>query len=378
MDSIKYKGTINQSIIEFLRTLYSGRRLVIRTAIIFAILGIIIGLISPKEFTATTTMVPQSSEESSPIGGKGLSGLASIAGINLGGLSSNSGISPVLYPRILQGVPFQQELINSELEGVFHKGERITFKKYYSEMHKPSVLSLIRKYTIGLPGVILGGSSPDSTAEPATVNDDTLLSLTKSDKELIERLKGQATLVVNQEEGYLTLVVKMPEAKLAASLALKVQELLQKEIIDLKIKKAQDQLNFLQERLHVKQMEFDSIQFELAQFLDKNTNTSSETARIKIKKMQYDFDLAYSIYSELASKVETQEIQVKETTPVFTIIEPVVVPTKTSAPRSVLILFICIVLGVVLSVVYIFLKQFLEFLQIDSTHSKKHSEEAEA
>ena len=45
----------------------------------------------------------------------------------------------------------------------------------------------------------------------------------------------------------------------------------------------------------------------------------------------------FGVYSELAKQREQANIQVKETTPVFTVVEPVTIPTERSKPKRGLI-----------------------------------------
>ncbi|MBN2737400.1 MAG: hypothetical protein JXR70_10505, partial [Spirochaetales bacterium] len=68
-------------LIELLKKVWDGRKMILRTLIIFTLAGLAIAILSPKQFTASTTLVPQTSNGSSNLGG--LSSLASMAGFNL-------------------------------------------------------------------------------------------------------------------------------------------------------------------------------------------------------------------------------------------------------------------------------------------------------
>ena len=46
-----------------------------------------------------------------------------------------------------------------------------------------------------------------------------------------------------------------------------------------------------------------------------------------------EYNLTYSVYSELAKQMEQAKIAVNETTPILTIVEPVVVPIERSKPK---------------------------------------------
>ena len=78
-------------LIALAKTLWEGRKTVIRTTLIFMVLGLFIAIFSAKEYTASTTMVPQSAEGGSKLGGS-LGGLAAMAGINLGSMGGGSSI----------------------------------------------------------------------------------------------------------------------------------------------------------------------------------------------------------------------------------------------------------------------------------------------
>ena len=99
-------------LIALAKTLWEGRKTVIKTTLIFMVIGLFVAVFSEKEYTASTIFLPQTTE--SKLGG-GLGGLAAMAGINLGGMSSDSGISPSLYPQILNSIPFQKELLQTPL-----------------------------------------------------------------------------------------------------------------------------------------------------------------------------------------------------------------------------------------------------------------------
>ena len=68
-------------LVEVIRKLWRNRKLILKVTVAFMILGVLVALFSAKEYTAGSTLVPQSSDKK--IGGS-LSGLAAMAGINLG------------------------------------------------------------------------------------------------------------------------------------------------------------------------------------------------------------------------------------------------------------------------------------------------------
>ena len=92
-------------LIALLKTIFTARRFVLRTTTMFAIIGIVVALVSPVSYTASSTFMPQLSEGRSS---SSLGGLASLAGINLSAVMGGQPqeISPSLYPQITKSIPY--------------------------------------------------------------------------------------------------------------------------------------------------------------------------------------------------------------------------------------------------------------------------------
>jgi len=336
-------------IIALLQSIWTGKKLILKTVLVFMILGLFIAVFSQNEYTASTTIVPQSSSEKP---GGSIGGLAALAGINLGSVGQQSSISPTLYPQILTNISFQKELLETliTIEG---QDNKITYKEYYTNVYSPSVLSSIKKYTIGLPGVLIGLLKSDEISKEESKNNDSLPQITEDDKKLIELLLEQLSMEVNDKDGYIGLSTTMPEARAAAELTQKAQELLEQYVIDFKIEKSSSELDFIKNRYQEKEQEFQKIQQKLALYTDRNQNVNSARAKMELMLLQSEYDLAYGVYSELAKQLETQELKVKEDTPIFTILQPVFVPLEKTGPKRSLILIIYTFLGFVLSIGYL-------------------------
>ncbi len=343
-------------LIAFVKTIWDGRRTVVKTILIFMAIGLFIGIFSDKEFTASTTILPQT-KGSLNIGGS-LGGLAAMAGINLGSLSKGSGISPMLYPKIINSIPFQKELLQTPLM-VKGQDKPVTYTKFFTDVYSPNLLGYIVKYTIGLPGVIRKAFKSKTVTPSGIKRNKQIFSITADEKELIKKLKKQITLDINKIDGYVTITAKMPEAVAAAQLAERVQELLQQYIIKFKIQKSEAQLKFIQERYNAKEAAFKKVQQQLATFTDRNQNVTTAMAQTKMQSLQSEYDLAYGVYAELAKQLETQQIQVKQDTPIFTILKPVSIPIERTSPKRKIILLIWMFLGLLASIGIIYGKAYL-------------------
>ena len=346
-------------IIGLIKTVWLGRRTVFISLFTCGVLGFLIAIYSSKEFVATTIMVPSNNDATSKLSSlSGLGGLAAMAGININSATGNE-LSPIVYPQIVSSLPFLMELMNTPLDFQNLK-TATTFTDYYSEVKKPN---LILKYTLGLPGVILTAIKGKETETPIINENKKIIELTEKQAKVLFILEQLISLDVSLKEGYLTLSARMPEAKAAAQLGQRAQELLQQYITEFKIKKAKSNLDFIQQRYDETTQKFEAAQQRLATFRDRNKNMSLATARTEEERLSSQYNLIYSIYSELAKQLEQAKIQVKQDTPVFTIIEPISVPTKRSKPNRFLILFIWTFLGGLLGTGIVFSRGYIETIK---------------
>jgi len=343
------------------KTVWNGRKLIVKTVIAGGILGLIIALLSPKEYTATTTIVPQTSSTASKLGG--LSSLAAMAGFNLDAATSGGdALSPLVYPQIVASAPFQLDLMNAKFTFA-EVGHPVTLYEYYADIQKPGILALATKYTIGLPGVIISAIKGDSNTK-SVPGEKGPITLSKKQEEVRKILEENVSLTLDSKQGYITIQASFPEALLSAQVADQARELLQKYITSFKIEKASDKLAFIEGRYEEKKKDFEKAQQNLARYRDQNRNISSMVARTDEERLQGEYTIALNVYNELAKQLEQTKIQVKEETPTFSVVQPTVVPEKKSKPKRPMILFVSLFLGAVAGIGWIFGKQFYDELKI--------------
>ena len=347
-------------ILALLKTIWIGRKTVIIFLIVAAFLGVLAAFSSKNVYTSSTVIVPQVGQSNNRLGS--LSSLAAMAGFNLNLNKMDDVLSPMVYPQIVSSVPFQYELMNTPftIKGVDHP---VSIYTYFTEMKKPGVLSLVRKYTLGLPGVIMKALRKPVPDEPIETTTTVPMALTGKQESIRRMIAGAVTLDVNPKEGFLTLTSKMPDARLAAEVTQYASNLLQKYITRIKIEKATDQLNFIQERFNEKKKEFEKAQDNLALFRDRNKNVSTAMARTEEERLMSEYNIAFNVYSELAKQLEQSQIQVKENTPVLSIVAPPYVPRQKSNMGKSKILLIYLFLGGIIGIGIIFGKKYFTSLK---------------
>ena len=323
-------------IVALLKDLWKGRKTILIVTCLFIALGLVAALTMKRTYTVNTIMVPQMNSRSS----SSLSSLASLAGFDIG--TSNMGgadLSPLVYPQIVNSVPFRKELMYTPLH--YAKADTaVCMLTYAKEYAKPSVMSYVLKYTIGLPGVIMGAirkDKPEEEALPAEEEEGDApkpLVLTKEEAKLMKAIAANVSLAVDKKEGYITLTVNGSEPLQTAELALKAQQLLQEEVTRFRTEKAQAQLNYVQARYNEIKAEAEAYQSQLAVVRDRSQQMATTRSKIEQERLQNKYMVASSIYSEMAKQLEQAKMQVKRDTPVLTIIQPVTVPRQPSNSRA--------------------------------------------
>ena len=333
-------------IMELIRKMWLNKALILKFTAVFMVVGVFVALFSPKVYTASCDVVPQVSDGS---GSSKMSSLAALAGINLNQSMDVKALSPLVYENILNSTTFRKELMQTPIE--FEKaGKAVSFYEYYTnkEYNKPSVLGYIKKYTIGLPFVILNAIRGEQELPQISAADgdaQQIETLTKEEYEVSKILSEAVSITLNEKKGYVTITANMPEAVAAAQLAQATLTLLQKYITEFKIDKVQSNLDFVQSRYDEAKKNFEDIQFRRAKYRDSNQNLVKHSARVEQEKLDAEYTLAMTLYSELAKQLEQAKISVKETAPILTVINPVTIPYKRSKPQRATILMAFIFLG---------------------------------
>jgi hypothetical protein len=218
---------------------------------------------------------------------------------------------------------------------------------------------------IGLPSVIIGAvknkiGAVESNKSGNTHSDSTSIqSFTAGEKQLSNIIIGNLSLI-NNKDGSIILTSNMPEPLVAAELVQKGVELLQKYITKFKIEKVTSNLEFVERSYEEAKRNFEAKQEELARFRDSNKSFTSAVAKTQEEKLMSEYTLLLGIYTELAKQKEQAKIAVTETTPILTVIEPVVVPIQRSKPQRTIQVFIYTFLGFIVGVGIVFFVTYLE------------------
>ncbi len=348
-------------LVEVIRYLWDRRKTVYRITGGFLVLGLFIALFSPVDYQTEATLMPEMQNQE---GGASrlLEQYGGMLGIGGGGAQAGSNqIPPNLYPRIVQSVPFQQELMETPV--TFDEYDTTaTPQVFFTEIYGTSLVGYAKQYTIGLPGKVISLIKPEE--EKTRVRSQTpgeeqeIIELSKEEMEVINTLRQRITANVDQETGIITVSAALPDPQAAAEVGQQAIEQLKQYVREYKTQKAKQNLEFVEQQHQRAKKEFHDIQEQLATFRDKHQNLATARAQTELERLQDQKQLAFNVYNSLSQRYEQAKIDVNEETPAFKVLQPVQVPLEKSSPNRKLVMVISLILGVVTSVGFLLVRSF--------------------
>lgn len=306
---------------EILRKIISIRKTLYKAAGVGVVLGIIIALSIPKQYTVKVTLSPEMG------GDKASGGLASLASSFLGGgASSNSpdALNATLAPDIVASTPFVLELFNTRVQTL--DGELDTTLVAYLDEQKTPWFS----YIIKAPGMAIGAIKSIFTEKVDTVSALNPFQLTEKEATKVEGLRKAIIANVDKKTAMTTITVTLQDPKVTAIVADSIVAKLQQYIIDYRIKKAKEDCAYLEELYKERQQEYYDAQSKYAHYFDSNRNIALQSVRAEQERLQNDMNLAYQVYSQVAQQLQVARAKIQEEKPVFAVVEPATIPLEPS------------------------------------------------
>ena len=338
-------------IIALLSKVWYHKKSILKTVVIFGVIGILVALATPNKYTASSLFTPNYSGKSG--GASGLKGLASLAGINIGSMEGTKEVSPMLYGKITEGVTFKKALLAAPIENI--EGVQ-TLKDYFVQKESEfSIIGTLKGYTIGLPGKVIGWfkSAEAQTRLNAVPG---IEAIAEEDFEYFKAIDGILTLSINDKDGFIEMIAVSENPKLAAQVAKNGELILQNQIIAIKTKSSLEMLGYLQGEYEAKKVLLNKAQERLSTFKDRNLNIATNSFSIQQTRLESELRTAGVVFDNVATQLEQVKLQVTKDTPVFSILKPVVFPNEKSEPKRSLIVVFWLFLGAVCSIGFVLAK----------------------
>ncbi|WP_439557337.1 Wzz/FepE/Etk N-terminal domain-containing protein [Dyadobacter sp.] len=302
--------------------------------ICFAVIGILYSFLLPKLFTAQTILLPE----------YGMSGKNSFFSMAVtaerGGAEK---LVPELYPNILKSTPFGQYLLKQPV--IDESGKK------YADLREYFARDTSQNWLASIKGLFRSKPGPPKAQTPLPKSN--IISLSSDEQAKISAAIGLVSINVDDKNGIITIECEMADPVVAAMIVESAKEYLIQYVEDYRTSKTSDQALFLDDRVKEAKARQDRAEYALSSYRDRNRNAFLNVARIEEQRLQAEYVLAQSIYSDLVVKLEQSKIKVKEEKPVFKILEPAKVPINKSSPKRLIIALVFAVIGAILTLIYI-------------------------
>lgn len=349
--------------------MWAGRRaLLIACGIGFAT-GVVVVCGTPKEYTASTLIVPEGYGRSSA---SGISMLAGMADIDMGSGAAGKerdAIYPSLYPAIVSSTPFLVPLFDIKVRGR-EDSIAIPLSQYLRERQKSAWWSAVTSAPSRLVGMAMSlfrDETGDGNEDRKGKGTD-LFRLTREEAGMAGAIASRINIGVDKKKRTITIFVTMQDPLVAAAVADTVRARLKEYVTEYRTSKARRILEYTEKLREGAQEEYYEAQEKYTRYADANQGLVRLASRAERARLRNEMDLAQATYNQMEQQVQAARARVKKETPVYAVIQPVQVPLSPSKPRKMMVLAVCIFLSGAGSVGWVlFGKDFLRSIQRKSS-----------
>lgn len=337
-------------IMELLRKLFKDWKLILKWCGIAAVVGLIIGFSIPREFTVNAKLTPESVSKT---GGGSLSSLASLAGINLGSVSSADAVYPELYPDIVTSTPFVVELFPVQVDFKHRKQEMTAdYYTYLKEYTRGPWWGKVFEFPMKALGWFTGLFREKEEEVEGYANLDPR-ALTQEQADIAKAIRESVSLSVDKKTSVISLAVTAQDPLVATKISEEVIERLQTYVTNYRTEKSRQDLEYYEKLYDESKEAYFTAQQRYASYVDRNQGVVLQRVMTEQERLQNEMNLNYQLYNACAQQLQAAKAKVQQETPVFTIINPPQVPLKRSNTSKLTILIASIFLGAVIAAVWI-------------------------
>ena len=316
-------------IMELISKLWKKKTMIIKWCVVGAIIGLIAGFSIPKTYTAGVTFAPETQQKTN----SSVSSIASMMGVNLN--NNVDAISVEMYPDIVHSTPFIYELF--DLPVTFErKDSTITtdLLDYMKEYQKSAWWS----HVIGAPFKVLGwvmsiGKEKEVDVD-IPISELNVSNLPKKERSVVKFFAENIMVNVDKKTGKTSMSLELQDPLVVATVMEAVTDNLKNYMSDYRTSKARQDIENLEVICDQRKADYYLAQQAYAQSVDGNKNVARKSAQAELERLQQEMNLAYQVYSQVATQLEGARIQAEQAKPVFVIIDPITVPLRKTAPSK--------------------------------------------
>ena len=314
-------------IMELVAKLWKNRKKIILWCVAGAVIGLVAGVSIPKTYRASVTLAPETQQRV----GSGVSSIASMMGVSLD--NSLDAIDYEMYPDVVSSTPFLFELLDLQVKTADAKIDT-TLQGYILEHQKSPWWS----HVIGAPFRALGWAislvKPEEEADTISVAELDMFNLPKAERSAINYLANNIVVSVDKKTGKTKMSLEMQDPMVVATVLDAVVNNLKAYMSDYRTSKSRQDVENLSMICEQRKQDYHKAQQAYAAYMDSNKSVIRQSAEAERQRLQQEMNLAYQVYSQVATQLEGARIKTQQDKPVFAILDPVCVPLKKAAPSK--------------------------------------------
>ncbi len=308
------------SFIDMFSILWKNKKNIIIWGIIGALFGLMVGFSLPKIYQTKVTFAPETEQKF----GSGVGSIASMMGVNLD--NSIDAISVDMFPDVIASTPFLFDLFYLPVET--KDGLKTDLLCYLKDHQKKPWWSHVLGAPFKFLGWIFGLDKEDENVELVLTN------LPKEERGAIKYLRENIAVELDKKTGKAELSICMQDPLVAATVLNAVVNNLKNYMSEYRTSKDRQDIENLESICAQRKQEYYDAQKAYADFADRNKNLALLRAQAEQLKLQQEMNLAYQVYSQVATQLEGARIKEQQSKPVFVILEPVLIPLRKTSPSK--------------------------------------------
>ena len=306
-------------LMEYARKLWAARKLLLKVAGVAFLLALVIHASLPTKYTAKVMLASEGTKG----GASSLSGMAAMLGFgNFSGGTDASALNFSMASDIVASTPFILELFDTPVQTIDGKMDT-TIVAYLETESRPWWNTVM-----ALPSMAIGGIKSLFASEDEVVGKEVIdpFRLTPSQMGRIGAIKSIIKAEIDKKSSMTTISVTLQDPLIAATMVDTVVVKLQKYITNYQVSKAQEDCEYWEQLYKERQNDYYTAQKNYAEYMDANKNVILQRVRSEEERLQNEMNLAYQVYSNVATQLQMARAKVQETKPSFTVFEPASVP----------------------------------------------------
>lgn len=313
-------------IMELVSRLWKKRMMIVKWCVVGAVIGLVVGFSIPKTYKSGVTFAPETQQRI----GSGVSSIASMMGVNLN--NSVDAISVDMFPDVVHSTPFIFELF--DLPVTFERKDSVItapLVEYMKEYQRTAWWNHVISAPFKALGWVMSLGKEKEEVEPAVLE---VTNLPRKERNVVKFFAENINVAVDKKTGKTSMSLELQDPLVVAAVMEAVTENLKDYMSDYRTSKARQDIANLEVICAQRKEEYYAAQQTYADYVDANKSVIRLSAQAERERLQQEMNLAYQVYSQVATQLEGARIQAEQAKPVFAVIDPVTVPIRKSAPSK--------------------------------------------